>query len=126
MRLAALLTLSVLVSGCSVERSGYTWFEGSVGECSYTPSSTVTGVGPAIGSSDGGVAVTISTVPEHYVVTFYLDNGEKASVDDYSWWRRCRIGQRVSLGYRSWRFRGWEKWNAPTWNDPATLRYTLP
>lgn len=106
------LALAILsLCGCSVEKGECVWVNATVGEASYTPSHSMTGVGPAIGGK-GGVAVTFSTIPASYVVTYYReDGGGKESVDSYEWWRGCRIGQHVELGYTRWRWKGRDDWH---------------
>jgi len=103
--------LLVVTLGCSTEEGRCVWVNATVGECAYTPSHEVTGVGPSIGSKYGGVAVTYSTIPSSYVVTFYREDGDKQSVDNYDWWRGCKIGQQVRLGYVQWRWKGEKKWH---------------
>lgn len=120
MRVSWILLLLAL-TGCSVEHGACSWVNATVGECAYTPSHSMTGVGPSF-AKGGGVAVTYSTVPSSYVVTFYREDGDEQSVDNYDWWRGCHVGQHVRLGYVQWRFKGDKKWS---WSLDS-LRIVLP
>lgn len=110
--------LVALVSGCEVERRGE-WRDAKVGEASYTPSHSVTGIGPSM-SGKGGVAMTFSTVPASHVVTFYLSDG-KVSADRFEWWRACNVGDSVQVFIECRRFKGDGQWKC----EAESLRKVL-
>jgi hypothetical protein len=92
-----------LLIGYNESRSGI------IVEKTYSSDSTATGVGPAIGSNSGGVAVTVSYTPEKYIVHVKLDDGGYDEVEvKKGYWYKCKRGDRFNYSVRKGRFTGVE------------------
>lgn len=82
-------------------------YQGVVLERDFTPESTHTGVGPAIGGRGGGVAVTVSSESEKWVLIVKLDNGTVEPIETSKEnWVKYQKGDKVAVEYTKGRFTG--------------------
>lgn len=88
---------------------------GVVKTLSYHAAHTSTGIGPAIGGQNGGLAITTSYTPSEYDVVFKLDSGKLWIADDKGLFKQVDQGDRVNLTFRSKRVWGEDNWDLVSW-----------
>lgn len=95
---------------------------GRVKVLSYTPSETVTGVGPG---TMGGMAVTVGTTSTHWTVVLALDHDRKQwIVEDEDLFTGVEQGDHVLLTVRSKTVWGEDKWDLVKWLKVGNTRET--